>query len=128
MLSLFVYSENGEHGFVWNFKPVSLCVLYCFISSFVGNVILKEYHSAYEFVIVTAHPEEIEKEILNNLRHSATKIVGSGLYSNSEKTILLCVINKHQLVEFKNIIKTHSDTFAFVTTVNDTLGNFKKIK
>lgn len=127
-LSLFVYSKNGVNGIVYDFKPVCLCVLYCFISSFVGSIILKGSRSAYEFVVVTPYPENIEKEILTNLRHSATKLSGIGIYGNNEKAVLMCVVNKHQMVEFEEIIKSYPETFAFVATVNDTIGNFKKIK
>ena len=128
IFSLFVYSKNGENGMIYDFKPVCLCVLYCFISSYVGNKILKGSRSAVEFIIITPNPEEIEREILTTLKHSATKMHGTGVYGKGEKAVLMCVINKHQMVEFENIIKKHHETFAFVSTVNETIGNFKKIK
>ena len=122
--SLFVYSQNG----VLDYKPVCLCLLYCFIASFTGNMILKGNKQAYQFVIVTSHPEEIERDIIEKLRHSATRIKGYGVYSNQEKTVLFCVVNKHQIVDFESIIKKYPDTFTYVETVNETLGNFKNIK
>ena len=126
--SIFVYSVNGESGMVYDFKPACLCVLYCFISSFVGDRILKGSHSAYEFIIITPHPEEIENVILTALRHSATKLSGTGIFGKGEKSVLMCVVNRHQMVEFEKIIKSFPDTFAFVLPVNDTIGNFKKVK
>lgn len=128
MFSLFVYSKNGENGMIYDFKPVCLCVLYCFISSYVGNRLLKGSRSACEFIVITPHPEEIERDILMTLRHTATKMQGVGVYGKGEKTVLMCVVNKHQMVDFENIIKKHPETFAFVATVNQTIGNFKKIK
>ena len=79
-------------------------------------------------MIITSHAEEIDKEIVEKLKHSATKIVGTGVYSNLEKDVIICVINKHQIVEFQNILKKYDDTFAFIETVNETIGNFKRIK
>lgn len=122
--SLFVYSQAG----VLDYKPVCLCLLYCFISSFMGNLMLKGNKQAYQFVIVTSNPEPIEKDIITELKHSATRLTGHGIYSNSEKTVLFCVVNKHQIVDFEKIIRRHPDTFTYVETVNETLGNFKKIK
>ena len=122
--SLFVYSEAGT----LDYKPVCLCLLYCFIASFMGNLMLKGNKQAYQFVIVTANPEPIERDIITELRHSATRIQGQGVYSNSDKTVLFCVVNKHQIVDFEKIIKRYPDTFTYVETVNETLGNFKKIK
>ena len=41
-------------------------MLYCFLSSFVGNVIIKGAKSAYKFFIITSHVDEIEKVIFEN--------------------------------------------------------------
>lgn len=127
-VSLFVYAESKEGVTIYDFKPVSLCILYCFISSFTGNMILKGSRTACEFVIITSRPDEIEKEILTTLKHSATKVTGMGVYGKSEKSVLLCVVNKHQMVEFENIIKKYPEAFAFVAPVYYAIGNFKKIK
>ena len=120
----FVYAESGA----LNYKPACLCMLYCFVSSFIGNTMLKGYKSAYNFTIITPHPEELEKEIIEKLHHSATRIQGQGIYSNGEKTVLICLVNKHQLVDFEGIIKKYPETFAFAEQVTQTFGNFKKIK
>ena len=124
VISVFVYAENGKYSY----EPACLCLLYCFMSSFIGNAFRKGGKAAYKFLIITSHAEEIDKEIIEKLKHSATKIVGTGVYSNLEKDVIICVINKHQIVEFQNILKKYDDTFAFVETVNETIGNFKRIK
>lgn len=122
--SLFVYSKNG----VLDYKPVALCMTYCFITYFVGNVLIKGTKNAYKFTIITSCPEEIIKEITTNLRHSATKIEAMGAYTSQNKTMLICVVNRHQLNDFKTIISKYDSTFAFSETVNETYGNFKYIK
>ncbi len=122
--SLFVYSDNGA----FNYKPVALCISYCFITYFVGNVIIKGTKNAYKFTVITTHPDEIIEEITKTLKHSATKVLVQGGYTNENKTMLLCVVNKHQLNDFKQIISKYPCTFAFSETVNETYGNFKQIK
>ena len=124
LVSLFVYSEGGEA----QYKPVALCITYCFISNFVGNYIIKGTKTAYKFTVITTHPDEISADIAKKLRHSATKVDAIGTYTGGERRVLICVVNKHQLVDFKNIISEYSDTFAFYELVGETLGNFKHIK
>ena len=124
LASLFVYAE----GTTADYKPVALCITYCFISNFTGNYIIKGTKTAYKFTIVTTHADEIAADISRELRHSATKLNGIGTYSHSEKAVLLCVVNRHQLVDFKDIISQYDDTFAFYELVNETYGNFKFIK
>lgn len=127
--SYFVYAEQGSGGeLIYNYKPVCLCMLYCFLSSFVGNAIIKGSKSAYKFFIVTLHADEIDAEILEKLHHSATRMRASGAYSNEPRDVIVCVINKRQLVEFEDILKKYDNTFAFVETVNETIGMFARVK
>ena len=123
-ISLFVYSGAG----VLNYKPVALCITYCFVSNFVGNQIIKGSKTAYKFTIITTHPEEICTEITSILRHGATKLQAQGAYTNASKSVLLCVVNKHQLTDFKKIIDRYDETFAFYEIVNETYGNFKYVR
>ena len=122
--SLFVYTEGNSLGY----KPVALCIGYCFISNYIGNYIIKGAKTAYKFTVITNHPEEITSEITHVLKHGATKISAVGGYTGGEKTVLICVVNKHQLVDFKRIIDKYDNTFSFYEQVNETYGNFKKIK
>lgn len=123
-ISLAVYSDEG---FV-SYKPVALCITYCFISNFVGNYIIKGAKTAYKFTVITTHPDEICQEITHILRHGATKLSAQGVYTNTSKSILLCVVNKHQLTDFKKIIEKYDETFSFCEVVNETYGNFKHIR
>lgn len=120
--SLFVYSDDAA-----NYKPVALCLTYCVVSGFVGNYIIKGTKTAYKFTVITTHPNEICQQIMHNIKHGVTKISASGVFSEDEKTLLICVVNKHQLMDFKNIIDSFDNTFSFCETVNETFGNFKRI-
>jgi len=127
--SFFVYAEPSADGsMIFNYKPVCLCVLYCFISSFVGSSIIRGTKTACEFTIVTSHADELIEEIACTLQHSCTKLSAVGGFTSGEKSVLLCVVNNHQIVEFHNILKKYDDTFSYSKTINETYGNFKKVK
>ncbi len=127
--SFFVYAKPGEAGkLIYDYKPVCLCILYCFISSYLGSYIIKGSKSACKFTVITSHADEITNEIIHNLKHSSTKITARGAYSHDEKEVIICVVNKHQIVDFKNMLSKYPDTFSFFETVNETYGNFKRIK
>lgn len=128
-ISFFVYAERGELGeYIFDYKPVCLCIVYCFISSFIGSYIIRGTKSAYRFTVITSHAEEISREITEVLRHSSTLISGVGSFSHDKKDVLICVVNKHQLVDFQNMLKKYDDTFSFSELVNETYGNFRHIK
>ncbi len=128
-VSFFVYAETDAAGnLIFDYKPVCLCVLYCFFTSYIGSYIIKGTKRAVEFTIITSHPDEIAAEMYETLKHSCTKLTGIGGFTNTEKTVMICVVNKHQMVEFQNILSKYSDTFSFSKTINETYGNFLKIK
>lgn len=121
--SVFVYSENNL-----NYKPMALCIIYCFISTFVGNLLLKTTKTAYKFTIITTHKDEFIEEINNKLHHGCTQIDAIGTYTGTKRSVLICIINKHQLNDFQKIVSSYDNTFSYFEMVNETYGNFKHIK
>lgn len=121
--SIFVYSEGAL-----NYKPMALCILYCFLSSFVGNLLLKTTKSAYKFTIITPHNDALIAEITTGLHHGCTQMDVTGSYTGSKRMLLICVVNKHQLHDFQQILSKYPDTFSYFEVVNETYGNFKNIK
>lgn len=128
-VSFFVYAKPGEEGSLsYDYKPVCLCIMYCFISSFVGSYIIRGTKSAYKFTVITPHAKEITQEVVNTLKHSTTIIPAEGGYSHDKRELLICIVNKHQLVDFKDILKKYDNTFSFSEPVSETFGNFRRIK
>lgn len=123
LISIVVYSEGSL-----NYKPAALCILYCFLSNFVGDYMLKVTKTAYKFTIITTQKEALIEEIRTKLRHGCTELDAIGTYTGTKKSVLICVINKHQLYEFQKILARHEDTFSYFEVVSETYGNFKQIK
>ena len=119
ILSFFVYG--------YQFEPVILCLLYCYLSSRISDGILKGGKVAMKFEVITRHPEELSAKLLQELRHGVTLVHAEGMFSKTPNYLLICVVNRHQLVQFQNILRGFPDTFAYVSSVNETLGNFKHI-
>ena len=122
--SLFVYSEGGG----LDYKPVALCITYCFISNFVGNYMLEGAKTAYKFTIITKYPQQLSDDLTHKLHHGVTRLDAFGVYTNTEQTMLLCVVNKHQLIDVQRLLSQYADTFSFCELVSSTYGNFKQIK
>lgn len=117
VVSFFVYG--------YNFEPVILCILYCYAQSVVSDKMLKGNKEAARFEVVTDCPEEIANEVIEKLGHSATLINAEGCYTHNRKNLLICVVNKDQIVPFKQILSNYPGTFACVSGVSYTIGLFK---
>ena len=49
-----------------------------------------------------------------------------GMYSHTEKFMVVCIIRKRQIGKMMKIIKRYPDTFASFEKVNEVFGNFKR--
>lgn len=116
--------------FVYDFKyePVILCVVYIFVNSRTSDAIFKGNRAAAKFEVITTQPEQLSRELITTLRHGCTVIRAEGMYTHSSRAMLVCVINRRQVVDFERIIRKYDNTFAYISTVNGIVGNFKKIK
>ena len=119
VLSFFVYGCK--------FEPVILCLAYCYLSSRISDSILKGGKRALKFEVVTKEASALSVRLMEELGHGVTVLPARGMYSTEPRDFLICVVNRHQIVRFQEILRQFPGTFAWVSEVNETLGNFKHI-
>ena len=117
--SYFVYGYQME--------PVILCILYSFMSTTVGDRLMKSGREAICFEIITDFPNEISKEIIEKPHHSTTLVPAKGMYSGRETNMQISVVNKTQAATVARICRSYSNTFAVMDPVGEVMGNFKNI-
>ena len=116
LASYFVYD--------YKFEPVICCIIYNYITSEVSDSIIRGRRSQVKFEIVSDDYEALSREIIEETHHSTTVMPAKGMYSGKETELLVCVVNKHQTVKLQEIIKRHPGSFAYISSVSDTIGNF----
>ncbi len=113
--------------FVYGMKitPVVCTLINLFIANIVVDNVLSGIKNGYKFEIITDKPEELSTELIEKLKHGVTEIRVLGMYSHTEKYMLVCIIRKKQVGEMMKIIKKYSGTFASFSKVNEVFGRFK---
>lgn len=114
--AFFVFGRNVE--------SICFAVIYILIFSIVSEYILKGVKRALKFEVITDNPDELSSRIINGLGHSVTVTRGKGMYGNTDKYVLICVIRNNQIAKFENILKEFPDTFAFCSSVSEVVGTF----
>lgn len=107
-------------------EGVLLSLIYIIIFSKVCEYILNGVKKALKFEVVTEHPVELSKELIEKLGHSVTVTQAKGMYENKDKFLLICVIRSRQVADFEKILKKYPDTFAFASSVSEVFGMFNK--
>ena len=121
-------SVVGISFFVYGMKitPVICTLVNLFIANVVVDNILTGMKVGYKFEIVTDKPEELSNELIEKLHHGVSEIKVVGMYSHTEKYMVVCIIRKKQIGEMMKIIKKYPGTFANYSKVNEVFGRFKK--
>ena len=106
--------------------PVICTLINLFIANVVVDNGLAGLKNAYKFEIITTRPDEISADLMTTLKHGVTEIRVHGMYSHTDRFMLVCIINKRQIGDMMRIIKKYPDTFASFSKVNEIFGNFKR--
>ena len=119
-MSYFVYNYNIE--------PVALCIIYGLITTIVSDRCVHSGQRAWKVEMITSHPEEVTEAVIHELHHSTTILRAEGGFSHEGKTMLICIINYHQIAKMQTILSRFPDTFAVVSMATQTVGNFRHVK
>ena len=118
VIAFFVYGNK--------ITPVICTMINLFIANMIVDNGLNGIKNGYKFEIITNYPDELAEELITKLRHGVTKIQVHGVYSGTDKYMLMCVINKRQIGQMMKILKSYPDTFASFEKVNEVFGNFTR--
>ena len=102
-----------------------ICVLICNV---VVDFVLEGPNTSHSFFIISDKSDEIATRILKELDRGVTALEGTGMYSNTKKRVLFCVVNRMESVPLRRIIFS-VDPRAFVVTnkAHDTYGEGFKV-
>lgn len=116
-VSYFVYRDPSS---------ILLSVVEIFVCEKMTASVLRTTRSAVEFKIVTDRPDEIGEQILYKLRKSATALDGKGVFSENNKSVILCVVNYRQIPELLGIVDSFPGSFAYYSDVMGVRGKFDR--
>lgn len=106
-----------------SFQLGMYAIVTLFISSKVIDAILEGVNFAKAVFIISDHSENISERILKDLDRGVTALEGTGMYTGSNKKVLLCVLNRGQIPVLKNIVKSiDHKAFIILADVREVLG------
>lgn len=110
--------------FVFGIETWLFCLLGFLAKIFVVNNVVENLNTSKYFTIITDKEEEIKQFITVNLHKGATVSKNfSGGFSNSNKNVILTVVNRRQAIELKNYVKkVDPHAFVIINNTSDIIG------
>lgn len=94
-----------------------------FISSKVIDAVLEGVNFAKAVLIISDRSDEISRRIMTDLDRGVTALKGKGMYTGNEKEVLLCVLDRGQLPNLKEIVSSiDKDAFVVLTDIREVVG------
>lgn len=121
MIDLFVVAFAGIVEKKIEISLYSLIAMY--VSMKVIDLILEGVGYLKGFLIVTNKSNELSDRLMTDLDRGVTLLKGKGMYSKTEKDVLLCAVYRSQFTAVKEIVKeVDPKAFVMVTEMYEVLG------
>ena len=79
--------------------------------------------------IITDHKEELAEQLTQQFGRGVTVIDAEGYYSQTNKTVLYCVVNRFEINKLKEVVvATDPNAFVVINDVTDSLGSTLRYK
>lgn len=99
----------------------SIAALY--VSSKVIDALLEGVKFAKALFIISESPKEIASRILKELDRGVTSLKGKGMFTETDKEVLFCVIHRGQLPSIKKIVKEEDEkAFIVLADIREVFG------
>ncbi|MBQ2931823.1 MAG: YitT family protein [Clostridia bacterium] len=122
IIDAFIIAFAGLVFKKWETLLYSAISLY--ISAFIIDLIVEGGNSAKIVYIISKNPALIASAISAGIGRGTTSLHASSFFSNTEKSVLMCVVKNYEITRLKNIVK-NADNLAFVilSDAREVLGN-----
>ncbi len=108
------------------FRNINLslyAVVTIFVTGRVIDTVLEGQSRSRAVTIISQQLEPIREAILFGLDRTGTVFEGTGLYSGKQRHIILCVVNRKELVQLERIVAQEDpEAFLVVSRVHEVLG------
>lgn len=110
-------------AFVFDVVAAMFSLISTFIMSHVVDMLLDGLNSARAYFIISEQNSAISSRIMTELERGATALSGRGLYSGTDRDVLLCVINRTEAGRLRSIVsEIDPNAFMIATNVHEALG------
>lgn len=111
-------------GFVFgSMDALLLAIVEIFVASSISENIMQGMGGALKFEIVTTEPERISRIIMERLDRGVTCVPAKGMFTQEDRSIIVCIVRKRQVAAFKRLLKEEAQqAFIYVTLASEVIG------
>ena len=107
--------------------------LYAMITSYLSSMVIDKMVYGMDIqksaMIITSKPKEVASAVMAELHRGCTGMDATGMYTGDKRTVLLCVVRRHETGTLKKLILEQDEqAFMMISNINEVFGtNFKRL-
>lgn len=107
--------------FRWENALYSLVNLY--VSGLSAEAVTQGSNVVRTALIITSQPNEVANQILFSMERGVTKLTARGAYTDTERTVLYCVISRSEVAQVKTLVQSiDPQAFMVIGNAHEALG------
>lgn len=111
-----------------NFDIGLYSIISIFVSAKVIDIVFEGVGFSKAIFIISNEGDKIGNHIMYKLERGVTALYGEGMYTNTDKKVLLVVADRRQIPKIKRIAKNYDDdAFIIITDVREAMGKGFKV-
>ena len=132
-VSVGIFAVDGlvilASAFVFDQQAAMYALISAFLMNVMVDIVLEGPNSAHSYFIISDHSTEIAKSLMDELERGVTALTGKGMYSGTEKQVLLCVVNRFETMQLRRIVfSIDPSAFVIANKAHEVLGEgFKQM-
>ncbi len=110
-------------AYIFGLERALYAVISIYVVAKVSDGMLEGIKFAKETYIITDKHKEVADAILNEIDRGVTGIYAKGMYTETERYLLFCVVTKKELIQLKEIVgRIDENAFVIVSDAREVLG------
>lgn len=132
-VSVGIFAVDGlvilASAFVFDQTAAMYALICAFLMNVIVDIVLEGPNSAHSYFIISDRSEEIANCLMDELERGVTALSGKGMYSGTEKQVLLCVVNRFETMQLRRIVfSIDPSAFVIANKAHEVLGEgFKQL-
>lgn len=100
-------------GFVFGWANALYALVATYVSGLAAEMVLEGSGVFRTALIVSNCPDEVARQIMNDMERGVTILPGTGAYTGQSRPVLYCVVSRAEVSQIKEIVKK-ADPHAFM--------------
>ncbi|MBQ8211124.1 MAG: YitT family protein [Treponema sp.] len=108
---------------VFGMRPTLYAIIGIVVQTKVADLIVEGFNYSKATYIISDKHEVVAEKIMKDLDRGLTGLEARGMYTGTNKRVLMCILNQKELVNLKNLVnEVDPEAFVIVSDVREVLG------